>query len=53
MVLTIFSISCLSFSPSSQWVISSKSHDISDGLKDNNEHKTQDDVTVNPSKSVT
>ena len=53
MVLAVFSIGFLPFSPCSQWVISSKSHDIRDGLKDNNEHKTKDDVTVNPSKSVT
>ena len=52
MVLAVFSISYLPFSPSSQWVISSEAHEVSDGLKNNDEYKTQDDVTINPSKSV-
>jgi len=52
MVLAVFSISLFAFSSSSQWVISSEAHDVSNVLKNNEEYKTQDDVTVNPSKSV-
>ena len=53
MVLAVFSVSCLLFSSSSQLVISSESHDVRDWLKNNDEDKSKNDVTVNPPKGMT
>ena len=49
MVLAVFSVSSLSFSPSSQWIISSQAHDKGYWLKNKDEDQTQDNVTIDPS----